>query len=275
MVDLKSAFNSFKNKITAYESEEAHELSFYVFRHFYGISKNDLITSKSIELFEKHKEILEAINNNEPIQYILGEAYFYDLKFKVNKHVLIPRPETEELVKMVLDLNPKYVFDIGTGSGCIPIAIAKNSKNLELVAGIDISEDAIVIAKENAELNNVNVFLTQMDLFNFNYSQYGLFDIVVSNPPYVKHSEKKYMKANVTDHEPHLALFVPDNDPLIYYKEIAELAPDILINKGKVIVEINSALGIETADIFKKKKYKEVEIIKDMFGKDRFVFAKL
>ena len=235
----------------------------------FEISKTDL------EFLQK---ALIHLKKQIPIQYIIGETEFYGLPFKVNKNVLIPRPETEELVTFILE-NSKLqtpnskltILDIGTGSGCIPISLAKNLPNATIYA-LDISSEALKTAKINAELNNVSIQFIETDILNI--SELPLkFDIIISNPPYVRELEKEQMQNNVLEHEPHLALFVKDNNPLLFYDKIADFAKNHLTKNGKLYFEINQYLGKETVDLLKSKEFKNIVLKKDMFGVDRMIKA--
>jgi release factor glutamine methyltransferase len=213
-----------------------------------------------------------------PIQYLLGKTSFYGLDFEVNSAVLIPRPETEELVDWIIQSQKLKVksqkikiLDIGTGSGCIAVSLAKNIPNAQVFA-IDVSEKALATAKKNANLNDVNVtFLHQSILETEDLEQE--FDIIVSNPPYVRNLEKKEIKKNVLDNEPHLALFVEDNDALIFYKKIAELAQKNLSNSGQLYFEINQYLGKEMVGLLETMSFKNIELRKDIYENDRMTRA--
>jgi release factor glutamine methyltransferase len=220
--------------------------------------------------------ILEQLKLEIPIQYLLGKTSFYGLDFEVNSTVLIPRPETEELVDWILESQKSKaksqtlkILDIGTGSGCIAISLAKNLPNTQVFA-IDVSENALATAKKNAILNEVSVtFIQQNILETLDLGQ--KFDIIVSNPPYVRNLEKEEIKKNVLDHEPHLALFVEDNDALIFYRKIAELAQKNLSNSGQLYFEINQYLGKEMIELFEKMNFKNIELRKDIYGNDRMM----
>ncbi|REE82201.1 release factor glutamine methyltransferase [Lutibacter oceani] len=210
-----------------------------------------------------------------PIQYIIGETEFYGLPFIVNKNVLIPRPETEELVSWILTSTPLSdqikILDIGTGSGCIPISLAKNLPNAEIYA-LDISKEALKIAKKNALKNNVTIHFIEADILTLNeLPQY--FDIIISNPPYVRELEKEQMHQNVLANEPHLALFVENENPLLFYDKIAELAKKYLTKNGKLFFEINQYLGNETIELLQSKGFKNIQLKKDIFEVDRMVKA--
>jgi len=229
----------------------------------------------SLEEKEKFESAIQRLSKHKPIQYILGETEFFGLKFKVNKNVLIPRPETEELVQWILDdvgasKNPSNlkILDIGTGSGCIAISLAKNLPDVEIFA-LDVSEKALKTARENAGLNGVNVNFIQADILNLE-ALTGKFDIIVSNPPYVREMEKVEMHRNVLENEPNLALYVKDTDPLIFYGTIAKLAQVGLQNNGNLYFEINQYLAEETEDILKNTSFK-TELKKDIFGNYRML----
>ena len=276
MLDLKTEYKRCFEQITAYEPSEAKEIAFMVFNELLGITKNDLIASKSIneEQLSEMDNIIKRVNTFEPIQYILGKTWFYEHSFMVNENVLIPRPETEELVQRALRLSPKTILDLGTGSGIIAISTALGLKNVEAFA-IDISDNALEIAKRNNENLKANVIIQKADILNFE-SPFGKqkFDLIVSNPPSVKENEMTEVRENVISFEPHLALFVSDENPLIFYKKIAEIGLVYLENNGHVLVEINSYFGQETCDVFTNAGYSKVELIQDFFGKDRMVLAK-
>ncbi|MCR5861731.1 peptide chain release factor N(5)-glutamine methyltransferase [Flavobacterium sp. J372] len=222
---------------------------------------------------EKWSEVLSQLEAQRPIQYIFGKAHFYGLEFKVNENTLIPRPETEELVEWVINdiQNPQYlkILDIGTGSGCIAISIAKNLKGTE-VSAIDVSEEALAVAKENARKNDVDIYFHLLNILEAE-SFPQKYDIIVSNPPYVRHLEKAEIKPNVLEHEPHLALFVEDNDPLLFYRKIARLAKKYLKPDGRLYFEINQYLGQETLAMLEAEGFKNIVLRKDLMGNDRMI----
>lgn len=234
------------------------------------------ITATDFNFLEK---AVADLKNHIPIQYIIGETEFYGLPFYVNKHVLIPRPETEELVDWIVNefkiksqkSNIK-ILDIGTGSGCIPISLAKKLPNTEIYA-IDVSSEALKTAKENAALNNVTINFIEADILNTTKLA-STFDIIVSNPPYVRYLEKQEMQPNVLKNEPHLALFVKDNNPLVFYDKIADLAKNHLSKNGQLFFEINQYLGKQTVDLLKTKGFTTIELKKDLFGADRMMKAR-
>jgi len=221
------------------------------------------------ELSDRFKQIIAALKTNKPLQYILGETEFYGLKFKVNEHTLIPRPETEELVDWVLKEEFVSALDIGTGTGCLAIALAKNTT--ATICAIDVSEDALILAKENAKWNGVKVNFIQQDILQIN--TLPKVDLIVSNPPYVKESEKEKMQTNVLEYEPNLALFVADNDPLIFYKKIGVLSEKSLNCGGKLYFEINEKYGAEILEMLSKIGFVDIALKKDINDKDRMVKA--
>ncbi|MDD3721808.1 MAG: peptide chain release factor N(5)-glutamine methyltransferase [Lutibacter sp.] len=219
------------------------------------------------------KNALLKLKNQIPIQYIVGETAFYGMIFKVDKNVLIPRPETEELVEWIVqnhkNSNSLKILDIGTGSGCIAISLAKNLPNAE-VSAIDISSEAVNIAKNNADFNKVKVNFIHADILSMKQLENN-FDIIVSNPPYVRELEKAQMQQNVLSNEPHIALFVENENPLLFYDKIADLAKKHLTKNGVLYFEINQYLGTETVDLLKSKGFKHVKLKKDIYGVDRIV----
>jgi len=219
--------------------------------------------------------ICRELKRGKPIQYIIGETNFYNCLIRVNSETLIPRSETEELVDIIIKENRGFrgsILDIGTGSGCIAIVLAINLPGSS-VTGIDISEGAIAIAKENARLNNANVNFFPADIFIHNTIKITSTDIIVSNPPYIRASERRDMAKNVLDYEPHSALFVPDDDPLKYYSAIISLAEKILVPRGMIYFEINEAMGSLIVHLLGSFRYKNPEIIKDINGRDRIIKA--
>jgi len=213
------------------------------------------------------------LKTGKPIQYIIGETTFFDCVIRVNSSTLIPRPETEELVDLIIKENKGYsgkIIDFGTGSGCIAIALAVNLHG-SLVEGIDISDEAIIIAKENALLNKAVVTFRKGDVFSFDSEIIGKAGIIVSNPPYVRNSEKQFMNKNVLGFEPHSALFVTDSDPLVFYRAILKIAEKTLLSGGRLYFEINEAMGKALAKLYEEYGYSEIEVIKDINGKERII----
>ena len=260
---------------------EAYAMSRYIFEDYFT-SKNDSDTFHDflIEDFEKIKTRLLA---GEPVQYVVSFAWFYGLKFKVNPNVLIPRPETEELVEWVLETvknssfiihhSPLKLLDIGTGSGCIPITLKVKNPSLN-VAAVDISEGALITASRNAYRMNADVEFQRIDILNENeWSQLADFHIIVSNPPYIPNFEKALMENNVLSYEPHLALFVEDEKPLIFYEKIADFAKNHLCTEGSLFFECNEFNAAEVVEMLKEKGFKNIELRRDMSGKDRMIRA--
>lgn len=275
---IKDYRNVFIEKLTLlYDAGEAESFFYITLEELKGWKRTDLALNPDAEITAEEQvkwdEVLEQLERQKPIQYIFGKAPFFGLEFEVNEHTLIPRPETEELVEWIVQENKLSgkikILDIGTGSGCISIALAKNLPDAEVYA-IDVSPEALAVAKRNAEHNNTAVDFWQKDILTTE-SLPEIFDIIVSNPPYVRHLEKEEIKKNVLEHEPHLALFVEDNDALLFYRKIAELAKTALAPGGKLYFEINQYLGRETADMLTGKGYQNVELRKDIYGNDRMV----
>jgi release factor glutamine methyltransferase len=263
-----------------YDEMEAESFFYLILENQRQLRRIDLALNIDL-LFSKEEiliwnVILDKLKLEIPIQYILGTTHFYGLEFKVNENVLIPRPETEELVEWIISsaVNmPNFknikILDIGTGSGCIAISLAKNIPNAE-VSAIDISDKTLATAKENADLNKVAVAFIQKNILKTNDLEQQ-FDIIVSNPPYVRNLEKAEIKPNVLANEPHLALFVEDNDALIFYRKIAELATKNLSPEGKLFFEINQYLGKETVELLEQLHFKNSELRKDIYGNDRMI----
>ncbi len=221
------------------------------------------------ELSDRFKQIIAALKTNKPVQYILGETEFYGLKFIVNENTLIPRPETEELVDWILKEEFSSALDIGTGSGCIPIVLAKNMN--AIISAIDVSEDALVVAKENAKINGVEINFFRQDILKT--TTLPKVDVIVSNPPYVLESEKELMLDNVLEYEPNLALFIADNNPLLFYKKIGELAAKSLNCGGKLYFEINEKYGNEILEMLRKIGFVDIALKKDINDKNRMLKA--
>ncbi|MBF91004.1 MAG: protein-(glutamine-N5) methyltransferase, release factor-specific [Flavobacteriales bacterium] len=239
-----------------------------------GFSKSDCIMQQDATVSETQKlnllEIVSRLVEEEPLQYILGSAEFMSLEFKVNKHTLIPRPETEELVQWVLKEDFKSALDIGTGSGCIAISLAKQSK--ASLCALDSSKEALEVAKENAKNNEVAIDFIHADILQKPALQ-KTFDVIVSNPPYVLESDKKLMHTNVLKHEPHTALFVLDKEPLVFYNSITDFAQNHLNETGKLFFEIHEKKGDELLQMLQEKGFSKLELRKDMQGKERMVKA--
>lgn len=268
-----------------YDSDELKNIADLVIEHITSLSRieqvKDMKTYLTCEQLEDIDSITERLKKNEPVQYVLGEAWFAGMKFKVNKNVLIPRPETEELVDWIVKESQKSkvksqnILDVGTGSGCIPITIKKKFPQ-STVSAIDVCSEALFTAIENAlELNAEVDFLLLDFLDEEKWNDLGRYDIIVSNPPYVKQNEINTMHERVKEFEPHLALFVPDNDGLLFYKKLSDFAIKHLNSGGNLFVEINETLGIQTVTLFQAGGFKNIELRKDMQGKDRMIKATL
>jgi release factor glutamine methyltransferase len=263
----------FISSLDSFSRREIISIEYISIEHILGFNKSDCILNNDFILNNKQinffKKIVIGLKNHIPIQYILGETYFYDLKIKVDKSTLIPRGETEELVKWVLEHKFSSVLDIGTGSGCIAISLAYNSD--AFISALDVSKDALNIAQSNADLHNVNINFICDDIFIYNPQM--KYNIIVSNPPYVLNNEKKHISKNVLDYEPHLALFVDDNEPLIYYRRIIHLADKFLTNSGYLFFEINECFSKEIMNILKEFHFVNIELKKDINGKERMIKA--
>lgn len=295
----KSLFESIYNKLIdaklqfTYGENEVRNFAYILIEHITGASKTDIVINKELKISEDQQNFLndaiKRISNHEPIQYIIGEVYFYGRKFQVNKDVLIPRRETEELVHLIINENQGQeikLLDIGTGSGCIAITLNKEIKNSK-VSAIDISETALKLAATNAQLHQAPVDFYQVDIFD-NYfrkneeEKLSRFDLIVSNPPYVRLAEAKEMHKNVMDYEPHLALFVADEDPLIFYKRIVLMIKEnvaternLLKAGGGIFFEVNENFAEEVALLLKKNNFCNIRIFKDLQQKNRFVSGNL
>ena len=270
-------FDSLKN---IQEEQEIESFFFILTEYLHNLKRVDVALNPNFELsnaeVEKWNTILADLQQEKPIQYITGEAWFYGLRFEVNENTLIPRPETEELVEWIIESQKSKVqsqkceiLDIGTGTGCIPISLKTNLPQAN-VSAIDISEKALEVAKRNAVSNKVDISFIQADILEVeDLSQY--FDIIVSNPPYVRNLEKQEIKKNVLEYEPHLALFVEDTDALLFYRKIAQLALKNLAPNGLLFFEINQYLGKETVELLENFGFKNIELKKDMYGNDRMI----
>lgn len=262
-----------------YSESEAGALAKLLLVEVFGFSTLELYGGKDKAISEKERsllnDIIKRLLQNEPIQYILGVETFCGLNFRVDKNVLIPRPETQELVEWILSDNKNLkdgrILDIGTGSGCIAITLAKNLPEVEVEAW-DVSKGALQIASQNASDNGVRVHFVEQDVLTF-IPQSACFDVMVSNPPYITEVEKNGMEANVLEWEPETALFVQDNDPLLFYRKIASLGCVMLKSGGMLYFEINRTYGAEMVEMLNKMGYSSVELRKDLFGNDRMVKA--
>jgi release factor glutamine methyltransferase len=274
---------SFKNNLSEiYPEGEIRAITEMFFEHFFNYSKIDLVL-KSTEPIEEQfvgqlDELTKRLKNHEPIQYIIGQSAFYNCILNVNRNVLIPRQETEELVDWIVSENKNIrgleILDIGTGSGCIAISLAKNIKD-SIVSAFDISEAALETASKNASKNDVLVDFSKQNILNVGlHAKRGLFDIIVSNPPYVLDKEKEMMQPNVLEYEPGLALFVDDDAPLLFYKAIVAYSLNCLKTNGRLYLEINEAFGKQVAELLIENGFLEVSVKKDINGKNRMVRGK-
>jgi release factor glutamine methyltransferase len=263
-----------------YDARESANICDWVMEHITGQTRIDRLVNKEISLTETQKIQLQTIQAeislHKPIQYILGEAWFGGYRFLVSQDTLIPRPETEELVNWICtdyqdaEEKPTLFLDIGTGSGCIPVLLKKKLPAAQ-ISGLDISEKALAIAQKNANELNTSIHWIQMDFLNESiWHQLPIYDLIVSNPPYIKSSEENNMSPHVLNFEPRLALFVPDNDALLFYKKLADFATSHISNKGQLYVEINESLGMETLQMFSERGFQAI-LKKDMQGKDRMI----
>lgn len=280
-MQIKEYRSQFIQSLSAiYDEDEAESFFYLILEEKKQLKRIDLALHPNLvftdEELTEWNAILEQLKLEIPIQYLLGKTSFYGLDFEVNENVLIPRPETEELVDWIISnnqitksSNPLKILDIGTGSGCIAISLANNIPDAQVFA-IDVSEKALATAKKNAENNNVKVnFILQNILETTDLGQQ--FDIIVSNPPYVRNLEKQEIRKNVLDNEPHLALFVEDDNALIFYRKIAELAQKNLVQNGQLYFEINQYLGKEMVELLEKMNFKNIELRKDIYGNDRMI----
>lgn len=262
-----------------FQNSEAYSITRIILEH-YGYPEFSILKDPSITIDYKFrteiKKIVSELKKNKPIQYILGETFFYDLRFFVDKSVLIPRPETEELVSHILlenKLHSPRILDIGCGSGCISVTLAHAIPGSKVMA-MDIDEKALNIARKNAAENKVQLDFIHTSLFK----PEGLpadskYDYIVSNPPYVCEAERQFMLANVTKYEPELALFVPDDDPLVFYREIIKFSKSHLAEQGCIWVEINERFSLDLSKLFQKEGFMNVRVLKDIHDRDRFIKA--
>ena len=285
---FRDYFNKTLKKI--YPTSEIDTFLFLLLEEYLNFKRIDVVLKSNFEISSEDLTLLKSstklLEQEVPIQYILGKTEFYGFPFILNEHVLIPRPETEELVTSVLNKISKLerlhpiekekklkILDIGTGSGCIPISLKRSLPFAEITA-IDIANEALIIAQKNASLNKVNINFIQQNILKTTALD-DIYDIIISNPPYVRVSEKIEIKNNVLKNEPHLALFVEDNNPLIFYSKIAELAKSHLTKNGTLFFEINQYLGKETVELIKLKGFNKIQLKKDIFGHDRIIIASL
>ena len=275
-----------------YPTSEIDSFFFLILEEYIGFKRIDIVLKSDFYIDQESLNLMQVatkqLEQEIPIQYIIGKTEFFGLPFNINKEVLIPRPETEELVEQVIKevsliktyntasneaTNEKQItiLDIGTGSGCIAISLKKQLPGSKISA-IDVSDKALRVAKKNAALNKVNINFIHLDILKTNNLD-KLYDVIVSNPPYVRELEKKEMKNNVLNNEPHLALFVDNKNPLLFYNKIAELANKFLTKNGQLHLEINQYLGKETIKLLAEKGFKNIQLKKDIFGNDRIISA--
>lgn len=275
--ELKKHF--FLELSNLYPKTEIHSFFHLLIEFKLNLTRVELALQPTLKFSEYDlkyfQKALIYLKKQIPIQYIIGETEFYELTFNVNQNVLIPRPETEELVDWIIKGHKTKknikILDIGTGSGCIAISLAKNLPNAEVFA-IDISSEAIKIAEINSELNCTNVYFTEANILKIKELPHD-FDIIVSNPPYVRELEKEQMQENVLANEPHIALFVKNENPLLFYNKISDLAKSHLTKNGNLYFEINQYLGMETVNLLESKGFKNIKLKKDMYEVDRMVKA--
>jgi release factor glutamine methyltransferase len=283
MTSARQLYQHIVRGITAYPEKEAQAITFMLIEHYMRLRNIDVLVDRPISESDTQPDwdqIITRLNNNEPVQHIIGTTEFCGLDFRVSSSVLIPRPETEELVRMVTrDYSEPdkgiSILDIGTGSGCIAIVLARFLPHVSVHAW-DVSDEALSVARENARQLIADVTFAKQDMLDVTFPLPGNaieFDCLVSNPPYVTYAEAEHMQPNVLRFEPHQALFVEDSDPLLFYKAIADLGTFHLKDGGKCYVEINEHFGNETKMVFEDRNYKQVELLKDIHGKDRFVRA--
>lgn len=290
---VSSVVKYFREQLAGlYAKEEIENFIFFSFNSFMGFSRVDIVSRANETMSEsillRFNFAVKDLKKYKPIQYILGETEFYGQKLKVDERALIPRPETEELVHLIIthcsdrmypvasNGNKSFsIIDIGTGSGCIPIALKKNIPRAD-VSAIDVSEEALSLAKENAELNGVAINFIKADILDpATVSQLGTYDIIVSNPPYVLHSEKNDMQPNVLEYEPHLALFVNDDDPLLFYRAIMDVAAKKLKPGGKIYFEINERQAEALKRLAELRGFEKISVVKDMSGRQRIIHMQL
>lgn len=281
VMDIKTLYRNFLVRLQKiYGLGEATFITDWVFEKKISLKRTEVLKNPfkqvSAEAQKIMEDCLQELLTHKPVQYILGEAWFYNSKFKVNENVLIPRPETEELVEQLINdrkskITDPVILDIGTGSGCIPISIKKKLP-ASVITSIDISEKAIDLAKENAEMQHANINFLQMDFLDENnWQKLPDCHIIISNPPYIPIGQKNTLHKNVINFEPHIALFVPDESPLLFYEKIAAFGRNKMHHNGKIYLETHEDNAYKVAEIF-RKNYSTVMIRKDIFGKERMLW---
>ena len=279
-MEVKKYKALFQNELSPFfDAMEIDQFFYLTLEKKHQLKRVDLALNPNFEISDEEEQywdsVLTQLKMQKPIQYILGETSFYGLSFLVNEYTLIPRPETEELVQWILETNPTSseiaLLDIGTGTGCIPITLKKNLPKATVFAS-DVSEKALEVATKNASMNQVDVTFLQNDILATTRLEQQ-FDVIVSNPPYVRELEKKEINTNVLQFEPHLALFVADNDALLFYRKIAQLAQEYLQPNGQLFFEINQYLGTEMVALVASYGFTEIELRQDIYGNDRMLRA--
>lgn len=276
-MEIRKLFKDYSIQLQPiYSNHEAESLVWWLFDHFLGITRMDILQERQVEVPPALEQAMGKLLEGMPVQHITGSAPFYGRDFQVSPSVLIPRNETEELVHLIIKENKSpdlRILDVGTGSGCIPITLALEMDESKITA-VDVSDSALALAKFNSEVHGA---ASSINLILSNVLQEELpvadLDILVSNPPYIRESEKSLMHRNVLEHEPHVALFVPDSDPLVFYRAISKKAKEALKPRGKLYFEINEALGKQVVDLLAALDYTKIRLIKDLNGKDRIVAA--
>jgi release factor glutamine methyltransferase len=279
MITAKSLFDSLVGQLVGYRPEEARAIVFLLLEHYLLLRRTDVVAGKPIPTNPPQPdwaELIRRLNSHEPIQHLIGTTEFCGLEFQVSPAVLIPRPETEELIRLIVrdyaeTTDQLNIIDIGTGSGCIAVTLARFLPQASVVAW-DLSPEALEVAQLNARTLLAEVEFEQHDILNVG-EENRRFECVVSNPPYVTLSEAEQMETNVLRYEPHLALFVEDKDPLLFYKAVADFGQQHLNTEGACYVEINERFGPQTQQVFEERGYHNVQIFKDIHGKERFVKA--
>ncbi|CCH54710.1 modification methylase, HemK family [Fibrisoma limi BUZ 3] len=280
MATAKPLYQQLTQQIKGYPPEEAREMAFMLLDHYFGLRKTDVLTDKPLPPNRTEpdwSQIVSRLNQQEPIQHVIGTTIFCGLEFEVSPDVLIPRPETEDLVRLIMhDFAERTdlvkILDIGTGSGCIAVTLARFIPQAD-VMGWDVSDKALAMARRNADQLNADVTFEKQDILNVTDTELRKFDCVVSNPPYVTRSEAAAMDRNVLDYEPGLALFVDDSDPLVFYKAVADFCTRHLTKDGACYVEINERFGEATRQVFEERGFRQIQVYKDIHGKDRSVRA--
>lgn len=274
---VQSAKNYFLERLAElFSPTECKSMWTTVLNIYFGWSASDILLKNDERLSESDllqiRSVVKRLQANEPFQYIIGEVEFANLKLKVDHRALIPRPETEELIDLIVRQEKPFqsIVDLCTGSGCIALALKKTFAQAE-VTGLDLSQDALELAKENAALHNLSVVFEYGDIFNWQSQK--RFDLMVSNPPYIPQEEAAQMAPNVLDYEPHIALFVPNEDPLRFYKQIMIIAQDKLLKDGYLVLEIHENYAKETTALFSEACFKNVQIYCDLQGKERMILA--